>query len=73
MSGDMYQVFTADARNSTLHATYGTWAEAKEKRNELFFADRKLRAAWVMRINPSMDLRPERWGFTMRRTRHEAA
>ena len=73
MIGDRYQVFTADARNSTLRATCDTWAEAKEKRNELFYADKKLRAAWVMRINPSMDLRPERWGFTMRRNKHEVA
>lgn len=71
MTGDKYQVFTATERRSGLVATYDTWSEAKEKRNELFFGDGQLRSAWIMRNNEGMGLRTERYGHTLRRTKHE--
>lgn len=71
MHGDKYQVFTATGRHSALHATFDTWATAKETRNELFFGNGQLRSAWVMRVNPELNLRPELWGHTLRRTKHE--
>ena len=73
MTGDKYQIFYNDGRNSTLHETVDTWKRAKEIRGSLFDQNRSYRAVWVMRINPGLNLRPEHWGFTLRRTKHEVA
>lgn len=45
--------------------------KVKEKRNELFFCDGQLRSTWIMRNNEGMGLRTERYGHTLRRTKHE--
>jgi len=71
MHGDHYQVFYSVDGNSMLHATVNDWGRAKEIRGSLFDQNRSYRAVWIMRINPSLGLRPEKWGFTLRRTRHE--
>lgn len=72
MNGDQYQVLTSYGAGTQLHGTYDTWAAAKEARNELFFGDGAMRAAWVMRINPGLNLRPAAYGHCLRRTKHEA-
>lgn len=71
MIGDKYQIFYSVNGNSVLHETVDDWWRAKETRGSLFDSDTKIRAVWIMRSNPSLDLRPEKFGFTLRRTRHE--
>lgn len=72
MIGDKYQVFYTEGSGTVTHAVFDTWREAKDVRNELFYSRMNIRAAWIMRHNPSLDLRPTRYGHTMRRTKHEA-
>lgn len=74
VSGDQYQIFYSESGrngNSVLHATVDDWGRAKEIRGSLFDQNRKYRAVWVMRVNPALGLRPEKWGFTLRRPKHE--
>lgn len=71
MRGDKYQIFYSEGSNSVLHETVDSWGRAKEIRGNLFDQNRSYRAVWVMRINPAMNLRPEKWGFTLRRNRYE--
>lgn len=72
MLGDKYQIFYSLDGHSVLHETADTWPRAKDVRNEVFHGNGKIRAAWIMRSNPSLDLPPRRYGNTMRRTRKEA-
>lgn len=71
MRGDKYQIFYTSDGSSVLHATVDDWGRAKEIRGSLFDGNRRIRAAWIMRTNPSLGLRTEKYGFTLRRTRHE--
>lgn len=72
MRGDKYQIFYSTDGNSVLHETVDDWGRAKEIRGTVFDGDPKIRAVWIMRNNPSMNLAPEKFGFTLRRTRHGA-
>lgn len=73
MIGDKYQVFYHIHGRTEPHGDpVDTWTEAKEARNTLFFGNGKLRAVWIMRSNPSLGLRPEHYGNTLRRTKYEA-
>jgi hypothetical protein len=71
--GDKYHVFSSSGGGTIPHGVFDTWAEAKAARNEIFYSQTNTRAAWIMRRNPSLDLRPELYGFTLRRTKHEVA
>lgn len=73
MRGDRYQIFYSLDGSSVLHDTVDDWGRAKEIRGTLFDSNRKIRAVWIMRTNPALELRPEKFGFTLRRTRHEMA
>jgi hypothetical protein len=55
-----------------MHAEYDTWPAAREARNALFSSRTDVRACWMMRVNPSMGLQPDKYGATLRRTKHEA-
>lgn len=71
MRGDKYQIFYSESGNSMLHETVDDWSRAKDIRDNLFRENRRARAVWIMRTNPAMGLRTDKWGFTLRRTRHE--
>lgn len=73
MRGDKYQIFYSADGDSVLHETVDDWGRAKEIRGNLFDQNRRYRAVWIMKTNPKLNLRPEKWGFTLRRTRHEVA
>lgn len=74
MTGDKYQVFISeDGHTAPFHTPVDSWREAKQLRAAAFSSHHKARAVWVMRNNPSLDLRPEKCGFVLRRTRHEVA
>jgi hypothetical protein len=72
MTGDKYQVFYSTGGGTILHGTYDTWPAAREARNELFNSRTNIRACWMMRTNPSLGLQPDKYGTTLRRTKHEA-
>jgi hypothetical protein len=71
VKGDKYQVFYSVGGNSVLHETVDDWGRAKELRGNLFDQNRSYRAVWIMRNNPSLNLRPEKFGFTLRRPEHD--
>jgi hypothetical protein len=73
MTGDKFQVFYHIAGNTIPHplGPWDTWRDAKAMRNSSFFDFPEVRAAWIMRTNPSLDLRPEKYGETLRRNKHE--
>lgn len=73
MTGDKYRVFYSVGGGTVPYETFDSWRDAKEARNNIFFSDRKTRAAWIMRDNPSLNARPELYGNTLRRTKYEAA
>lgn len=72
MIGDKYQVFYSVGGGTVPYDIFDTWRAAKEARNDLFYFRTEIRAVWIMRRNPSLDLRPELYGNTMRRTKHGA-
>lgn len=73
MTGDVYEVHYNTFANpqATCESELGrfdSWQKAKEERNRIFMTfPESVRAAWVMRTNPGMNLQPERYGHTMRR------
>lgn len=73
MIGDKYHVFYSLGGGTITAGVFDTWKEAQTERNERFHDNRAVRAAWIMRDNPSLGLRSELRGATLRRTKHEAA
>lgn len=72
MIGDQYQVFYhLDGKTYCQGMPLDTWKEAKALRGNVFDQNPRVRAAWVMRSNPSLELRQDRYGHTLRRTKHE--
>ena len=71
--GDKFQVFYSITGNTIPHplGPWDTWRDAKAMRNSSFFDFPEVRAAWVMRSNPSLGLMPEKYGETLRRNKHE--
>lgn len=70
MLGDRYQVF-AHVDGCTLSiGFFDTWKQAKAARGNAFHRD-DVKAAWVMRDNPSLGLRQDQYGFTLRKPQHE--
>lgn len=65
--GDRFRVFTATGNYTTPGATFDSWAEAKEARNAAFFGDETVQSAWIMRDNPSLNIRATKYGETLRR------
>ena len=72
MLGDKYQVFTSTGNYTHPEGTFDTWREAKEVRNDRFFHDEQVQSAWIMRCNPSMNLRQDKYGYTLRKEKHRA-
>lgn len=71
LPGDRYRVFycAVEAPNSTVPAgTFYSWAEAKRERNGIFGSGAAV-AVWIMRDNPSLGSRPEKFGAKMERTK----
>lgn len=72
MNGDIYQVHVNRFGSSDTHESelgrFDTWAAAKDERDRIFmtFVD-SVRAVWIMRTNPGLNLVPERRGYIMRR------
>jgi hypothetical protein len=66
IDGDKYRVFHSEGGGTIPDGVADTWRAAKELRNEVFSRE-EVRAAWVMRDNPSLGLRPELYGNTLRR------
>lgn len=65
MLGDRYQVFVSIDGQTVPCGIFDDWKSAKTMRgNEFTF--RKAQAAWVMRSNPSLELRQEKIGYTLR-------
>lgn len=74
MIGDKYQVFYHLDGETVPHGSpVDSWRVAKETRANVFHQNKRVRAVWVMRSNPSLNLQPELRGYTLRRTRHEVA
>ena len=71
MTGDKYQIFYSESGNSVLYETVDSWSRAKEIRDSLFDQNKSYRAVWIMRINPSMGLMQEKFGYTLRRRADE--
>lgn len=72
MIGDVFCVHYNKFGSSDTHESelgrFDTWQEAKAERNRIYTTFSKyVRAVWIMRINPGLDLQPERYGHTMRR------
>jgi hypothetical protein len=77
MNGDIYEVHYNKFGDSETHESelgrFDTWKEAKAERNRIFitFAN-SVRAAWVMRTNPGLNLQQHRAGNTMRRVKPQS-
>lgn len=70
--GDKYSVFYSTGGGTVpCGSAVDSWAEAKAMRNEIF-ARSDVRAAWIMKNNPSQNTVPGLYGSTLRRTKHEA-
>lgn len=67
MLGDKYQVFTSTSNHTYPDGIFDTWREAKEARNDKFFNDDSVQSAWIMRSNPGLNLRQDKYGATMRK------
>ena len=72
LPGDKYAVFYSMGGGTINGQVWDSWLDAKEERNNIFFSG-PVRAAWIMRSNPSLGTRPQLYGHTMRRTKYEAA
>ena len=71
--GDKYRVFYSIGGGTIPHGdAVDSWAEAKAQRNGIFFSRRDVRAAWIMKVNPSQNTLPGLYGATLRRTKYEA-
>lgn len=71
--GDKFTVFYhLDGCTLQCGEPVDTWQQAKANRGNAF-SKRRVRAAWIMRENPSLGARPERYGFTLRRSKYETA
>ena len=70
MLGDRYHVFTSTGCYTTPVAVFDTWQAAKEVRNEAFFRNADVQSAWIMRSNPKLNLRPDKYGNTLRKEKH---
>lgn len=70
MVGDKYQVFTSSENYTTPSEIFDTWRAAKEMRNDLFFSDEAVQSAWIMRSNPSLNLRQSKYGNTLRKDKY---
>lgn len=71
--GDKYRVFYSTGGGTMPYGdVVDSWAEAKERRNKIFYMPGNIRAAWVMKHNPSQNTVPSLYGSTLRRTKHEA-
>lgn len=68
MIGDKYQVFYHENGMVPYGSPVDNWETAKALR---WNANPKTRVVWVMRSNPSLNLRPGRYGYALRRTKHE--
>jgi hypothetical protein len=69
MVGDKYHVFTSVNNFTYPDGVFDSWREAKEARNAAFFASESVKSAWIMRSNPSLNLRQDKYGHTMRKER----
>lgn len=72
MTGDKYRVFYhLDGETVPLGEPVDTWKQAKAMRGNIFDQNKRVRAAWIMRSNPSIGLRQDHYGATLRRTKHD--
>lgn len=72
VQGDKYLVFYSLGAETVFHDVFDSWQEAKASRNDIFFGSTNVRAAWVMKRNPSLNTVAELYGGTLRQTKHEA-
>lgn len=68
--GDKYRVFYSTGGGTIPEAVFDSWQEAKAARNDIF-ARPDVRAAWIMKDNPSQNTVGNLYGSTLRRTKHE--
>lgn len=70
MIGDKYQVFYCIAGRTVSHPSgpWDAWQDAKAERNHVFYVYPGVEACWIMRSNPSLGLRQEKYGNVMRNT-----
>lgn len=74
MFGDQYQAFYHLDGHTVQHGeTTNNWKRAVELRDEAFEQNPRVRSAWIMRTNPSTDLRPDKRGYSLQRSKHEIA
>jgi hypothetical protein len=66
IDGDKYRVFHSEGGGTIPDGVKDSWHAAKELRNEVFCRE-EVRAVWIMRDNPSLGIRPELYGQTLRR------
>lgn len=70
--GYKFQVFYCiDGEGQTIPHPLGPWDEwqdAKLMRNDSFFSFPNVKACWIMRSNPSLDVAQHKYGETLRRT-----
>lgn len=70
MIGDRYSVFyqLRSAPAETVPAgVHDVWKLAKAERDRIFNEDQNVTRAWIIRSNPSLNLRTDKRGFTMER------
>lgn len=74
MTGDKYQVFYHLDGGTFPHGDpVDSWQAAKALRGNIFDQNHRVRASWIMRSNPSLGLRTDRYGHTLQRTKYETA
>ena len=72
MFGDLYRVHYNRFGSSETHESelgkFDKWPDAKAEQERIFISfPEHVRAAWIIRTNPGLKLKPQQAGFTMRR------
>jgi len=69
MLGDKYRIFYhKDGHTISYGDPVDTWKQAKALRGRAFDGIKTAKAVWIMRYNPSLDLKCEKFGFTLSRS-----
>lgn len=68
--GDKQVFYSANGHTISATGLLDHWQDAKMLRNEAF-KNFNVRAAWVMKHNPSQNTVPSLYGNTLRRTKHD--